>query len=73
LRYRVAVYTGDAIIFVNHVKEELQTISSMPESFEKGSALADNLTKTEIFMVLCNNIDLADILSVFPASVPLYL
>ena len=51
------------------VKEELQTISAILDCFEKASGLITNMSKTEIFLVRCDGIDLQDILSAFPTRI----
>jgi exonuclease III len=66
---RISLYADDAGIFANPMKDELSAISSILELFGKSSGLVTNLAKSEIFPVRCDNINLQDILSDFPAKI----
>jgi hypothetical protein len=68
-RCRISLYADDADIFVNPVKEELQAIAAILDCFGQASGLITNTSKSEVFPVRCNNIDLADVLSAFPARI----
>ena len=69
VRCRVSLYVDDAGIFANPVKEELQAITVTLDCFGKASRLITTMNKTEIFAVQCEDNDLPDILSVFPAKI----
>jgi hypothetical protein len=68
-RCRISLYADDAGIFVNPLKEELQAISSILNCFGQASGLITNMTKTEVFPVRCDEVDLPDILADFPAKI----
>jgi hypothetical protein len=67
-RCRISLYADDAGIFVNPLKEELQVITAILDCFGKASGLVTNMSKTEVFPVRCDDIDLPDLLSAFPAT-----
>jgi hypothetical protein len=50
------------------LNEELQVISTILDCFGKASVLVTNLSKTKVFPVRYGDIDLADILLVFPVK-----
>jgi hypothetical protein len=66
---RISLYTDDAGIFVNHVKDELRAITAILDVFGKASGLVTNTAKSEVFLLRCDDIDLVDNLSVFPAKI----
>jgi hypothetical protein len=54
---------------VNPIKEEIQAISAILDSFGNASGLVTNVSKSEVFAVRCDGIDLSDIMSGFPAKI----
>jgi hypothetical protein len=69
IRCRISLYADNAGIFVNPVKDELRAITAILDVFGKASGLMTNTAKSEVFLVCCDDIDLVDILSVFPAKI----
>jgi hypothetical protein len=68
-RCRISLYADDAGIFVNPVKEELYAIATILDYFGQTSGLVTNTSKSEVFPVQCNNIDLTYVLAAFPAKI----
>jgi hypothetical protein len=66
---RISLYADDAGIFINPIKAELHAISGILDCFGKASGLVTNLAKTEVFAVRCDDLDLHDILTDFPAKI----
>jgi hypothetical protein len=66
---RISLYADDTGIFIKPIKEELQAITAILDTFGKASGLVTNMAKTEVFPIHCDDIDLDDILSVFPAKI----
>jgi hypothetical protein len=66
---RISLYADDAGIFINPIKGELHAISGILDYFGKASGLVTNLAKTEVFAVRCDDLDLQDILTDFPAKI----
>lgn len=66
---RISLYDDDAGIFVNPVKEELDAIAGILACFGEASGLITNVTRTKVFPIRCQGIDLADILSGFPVKI----
>ena len=65
---RVSLYADDAGIFANPVKEEIDAIARILACFGDASGLVTNVSKTEVFPIRCQDIDLPAILSAFPAK-----
>ena len=57
---RISLYADDAGIFANPVKEELDAIAGILACFGEASGLITNVTKTEVFPIRCQVIDLTD-------------
>lgn len=66
---RISLYVDDTGIFANPVKEELDAIAGILACFGEASGLITNVTKTEVFPIRCQQIDLAHILSGFPVKI----
>ena len=68
-RCRISLFADDAGIFANPDKEELRALSAILKAFGEDSGLITNLSNTEVFPIRCGDIDLQDILTVFPAKI----
>jgi hypothetical protein len=67
--FKASLYADDAGIFASPCKAELDAVSAILDFFRKASGLITNLGKTEVFPIRCDNINLPDILSEFPARI----
>lgn len=65
---KVSLLADDACIFANLDKEELHALYTILATFGEASRLITNLSKTEVFPIRCEGINLAEILTSFPAK-----
>lgn len=59
------MYTDDATIFINPIKEDVEGIKIILEAFRNISGLHINLQKSSIHLIRCEDIDLDMVLSPF--------
>lgn len=67
-RFNVALYTDDAVVFTRPDKQELQTVQAILHNFGLSTGMVTNLSKSEIYAIRCEDLDLQDIISPFPAQ-----
>jgi hypothetical protein len=67
--FRASLYADDAGVFAHPDKDELLSLSAILDFFGKASGLITNIAKTEVFPIRCDDIDITDLLSDFPAKV----
>jgi hypothetical protein len=73
-KFRDFLYADDAAIFIQPSSHELQLTQSILQTFVEASGLITNISKTEVFPIQCDNLDLSFLLqanmklSSFPCS-----
>ena len=67
VRFHVSLYADDATVFVGPDKEDLKAITKILEVFGDATGLKTNLTKTEIYPIRCEENQIAEALTCFPA------
>lgn len=67
-RFNVALYADDAVVFTRPDKQELQTVQAILHNFGLSTGMVTNLSKSEIYAIRCEDLDLQDIISPFPAQ-----
>lgn len=67
-RFNVALYADDIVVFTRPDKQELQTVQNILQFFGQATRMITNLGKSEIYAIRCENLDLQDVLSLFPAQ-----
>lgn len=67
-RFNVALYADDAVVFTRPDKQELQTVQSILQCFGQATGMITNLTKSEVYAIRCDNLDLQEILPPFLAQ-----
>ena len=65
IKFRVSLYADDAIIFANPIKEEIDYLMDMLESFGDATGLKINNAKSMATLICCNAIDLNTVLQSF--------
>jgi hypothetical protein len=68
-KIRISLYADDAAIFVNPVKEEIDSIKEVFQAFGVASGLKVNLSKSAAYPIKCENIDLQEVLQNFPCAI----
>jgi len=76
-KIRISLYADDAAIFVNPVKEEIDSIKEVEidsikevfQAFGVASGLKVNLSKSAAYPIKCENIDLQEVLQNFPCAI----
>ena len=59
------MFADAGAILINTVKDEVRIIQELLNSFGKASGLATNLSKSAVFPIRCENVDLTDVMSHF--------
>jgi hypothetical protein len=67
-RFNMALYADDAVIFTKPIKDEIQAVQAILLHFGRTTGMITNLTKSEVYAIRCEDLDLQDILSPFPAQ-----
>jgi hypothetical protein len=63
---RIGMFADAAAILINTVKDEVRIIQELLNSFGKAS----NLSKSPVFPIRCENVDLTDVMSRFQIPMP---
>jgi hypothetical protein len=66
---KTSLYADDASIFISPMRQDLAVLRVILDIFGQASGLRTNLLKSEVFLISCNNINLAEVLEGFPALV----
>jgi hypothetical protein len=61
-KFRDFLYADDAAIFIQPSSHELQVTQSILQTFVEASGLITNISKTEVFPIQCDNLDLSFLL-----------
>ncbi|XP_039827411.1 uncharacterized protein LOC120689153 [Panicum virgatum] len=64
-KLRLSLYADDVVIFLNPVKEEMETVIQIMRSFGDATGLRINLEKSSAASIQCQDIDLDQVLSAF--------
>ena len=64
------MFADAGAILINTVKDEVRIIQELLNSFGKASGLATNLSKSAVFPIRCENVDLTDVMSHFQIPLP---
>ncbi|XP_040384518.1 uncharacterized protein LOC107305206 [Oryza brachyantha] len=64
---RISMYADDAVVFMNLVKNDVQTFTSILKSFEEATGLITNMHKSQVAAIRCHNIDIDHLLEGVPA------
>jgi hypothetical protein len=59
---RTSLYADDTAVFVAPVKEDIQNLATIHQTFGDVTGLCTNFMKSSVVPICCNNIDLDDIL-----------
>ena len=68
-KIRISLYADDAAIFVNPVKEEIDVIKEVLVAFGDASGLRVNLSKSSVYPIRCENVDLEVVMQSFPCHI----
>jgi len=68
-KIRISLYANDAAIFVNPVKEEIDVIKEVLVAFGDASGLRVNLSKSSVYPIRCENVDLEVVMQSFPCHI----
>jgi hypothetical protein len=63
-----SLYADDAAVFVAPIKEDIQNLATILQSFGEVTGLCTNFSKSQVVPIRCGNIDLDDILDGIPAT-----
>lgn len=63
---RISMYADDAVIFMNPRKEDISCIMEIMTAFGEATGLRINMQKSTVAPIRCADIDLDDVLQVFP-------
>lgn len=64
----VALYADDVVVFTRPDKQELHTVHTILHNFGISTGMVTNLSKSEVYAIRCEDLDLQNILSPFPAQ-----
>jgi len=64
-RWRTSMYADDAAIFINPIKDDLDSIATILQEFGMVSGLHINLQKSSVHPIRCQDIDLDHVLASF--------
>ncbi|XP_066159603.1 uncharacterized protein [Oryza sativa Japonica Group] len=67
-RLNVALYADDVVVFTRPDKQELHTVQTILHNFGISTGMVTNLSKSEVYAIRCEDLDLQNILSPFPAQ-----
>ena len=62
-RWRTSMYADDAAIFINPIKDDLDSITTILQEFGRVSGLHINLQKSSVHPIRCQDIDLDHVLA----------
>lgn len=68
VRFRTFMNADDAAIFINPIKEDVSAFADLLSRFGKVSRLCTNLQKLQVAPIICDNLDLDDILHGTPTT-----
>jgi hypothetical protein len=68
-RLRCSMYADDAAVFINPIKEEIQTVGGILDLFGRVSGLITNRGKCAVFPIRCDNMVLSDVMEGFQCQV----
>lgn len=66
---RVSLYADDAAVFVNPVKEEIDTIKHIFDSFGRATGLKINLSKSAAYPICCEQLQIENIMQSMPCQI----
>jgi len=66
---RISLFADAAAVFLNPVKEEIDVIKEVFQAFGNASGLKVNLSKSAIYPIRCEGIDLEEVLQNFPCQI----
>jgi hypothetical protein len=64
-KLRASLYADDAIVFMNPIKDELQSLLRILKAFGEATGLRINIDKCSISSIRCDDIDLDEVLAPF--------
>lgn len=67
-RFNIALYADDVVVFTRPDKQELQAVHAILQNFRRGTTMITNLEKSKVYVIRCDDHNLQDILSLFPAQ-----
>jgi len=67
-RWRTSMYADDAAIFINPIKDDLDSIATILQEFGMVSGLHINLQKSSVHPIRCQDIDLDHVLASFAGA-----
>jgi hypothetical protein len=67
-RWRTSMYTDDAVIFTNLLKEDLEATTTILHEFGTVSGLHINMQKSSVHLIKCQDIDLDHVLASFTGT-----
>ncbi|CAN6246948.1 unnamed protein product [Urochloa humidicola] len=68
-KFRTSLYADDAAIFLNPVKEEVQTVSQILQLFGEASGLVTNMNKSAVYPIRCENINVQEVMEGFQCQI----
>ncbi|CAO2206826.1 unnamed protein product [Urochloa humidicola] len=66
---RASLYADDAAIFLNPVKEEINSVASILDIFGKASGLITNRSKCAVFPIRCDEVNVNEIMEGFSCPI----
>lgn len=66
---RASLYADDAAVFLNPIKEEINVVSDLLALFGQASGLNVNISKSAVYPIRCEGIDLEDIMQSFSCPI----
>lgn len=67
-KLRVSLYADDAAIFIKPVQQELVAVQEILQVFGNATGMITNISKTEIFPIACDGVDLEALLGLLPGK-----
>lgn len=68
-RFRMSLYADDAALFMNPKREEVTEVMHLLSTFGAASGLITNMTKSAVFPICCDNVDIAAVMTEFECPI----
>jgi hypothetical protein len=68
VKMRTSLYANVAVLFLQPIALDVSNLQQLLDHFGKATGLCTNFTKSEIFPIRCDNIDIPQVLGEFQAK-----